>query len=150
MSQTVSQTVSQTTDSDALPEDLIRFPGGLLGFPAFVEYRLAEGPGQGLFWLIAEGEGPTFLLSDPFRHFEGYALELTPAQATRIEADERDEVAVLAITVPQDEGPWTANLQGPIVVNATKRIGSQLVLPGSDRGVRAPFVPNLAPLLQSA
>lgn len=146
----MSQNVSQTTDAATLPAETIRFPDGLLGFPAFVEYRLAEGPGPGLFWLIAEGEGPAFLCSDPFRHFEGYALDLTPEQAGRIEAEALADVAVLAISVPHDEGPWTANLQGPIVINAAKRLGSQLVLPSSKLGVRAPFVPSLEPLLQTA
>lgn len=134
----------------AFSADTIRFPGGLLGFPAFVEYQLAEGPGAGLFWLVSETGGPTFLLSDPFRNFDGYSLDLTPDQAARIEAEELDSVAVLAITVPHDGEPWTANLQGPIVINVEKRIGAQLVLPGVEQGVRVPFVPNLEPLLQSA
>lgn len=146
----MSPNVTQSDNAADLPAETICFPEGLLGFPGFVEYRLAEGPGPGLFWLVSDSDGPAFLVSDPFRHFEGYSLDLTPEQANRIDASETGAVAVLAITIPHDEEPWTANLQGPIVINAEKRLGAQLVLPGAKQGVRVPFVPTLEPLLQSA
>jgi len=146
----MSPNVSQATTAAAAARDTITFQGGLLGFPDFVEYSLAEGPGAGLFWLISEDGGPNFLVSDPFTYIDGYSLDLSPEQAARIEADALGEVAVLAISVPHKEEPWTANLQGPIVINAARRVGAQLVLPGNDRGVRVPFVPALASVLQSA
>ncbi len=122
----------------------IRFPQGLLGFPDILEYELGPGPGEGLYWLVGSGEEtPRFLVSDPFAFFEGYELDLTPEQARSIEADDASQVGVLAITVPSREGAWTANLQGPIVINAAKGIAAQLVLPGDEPGLRRPFQPVL-------
>lgn len=146
----MSTNVSQATTAAATARDTIVFQGGLLGFPDFVKYSLTEGPGDGLFWLISEDGGPTFLVSDPFTYIDGYSLDLSPEQAARIQADALGEVAVLAISVPHAENPWTANLQGPIVINAARRVGTQLVLPGSEPGVRVPFEPKLEPVLQSA
>ena len=90
---------STKPNEDVVANGRIRFPGGLLGFPDTQEYHLAEGPGDGLFWLLAgDGQGPSFLLSDPFVFFEGYTLDLTPGQAAQIEAEEMSQVGVLAIT----------------------------------------------------
>lgn len=125
---------------------VIHFPEGLLGFPDTTEYRVTPGPGDGLFWLLAESaEGPRFLLSDPFVFFEGYELELSAEQARRIDADETSQVGVLAITVPSRDEAWTANLQGPIVVNVEKGVGAQLVVPGDEPALRRPFRPRLVP-----
>ncbi len=124
----------------------IRFPRGLLGFPDVTEYRLVQGPADGLFWLVAEAsDAPRFLLSDPFVFFEGLGLDVSPAQARQIEAHDAADVAVLAITVPDVEtGVWTANLQGPVVINVHKALGAQLVLSDQSLGVKRPFSPSLA------
>lgn len=137
---TIPDTPNTTVDPAAIT---IHFPDGLLGFPATRDYVLVDGPSPGLLWLVGDGEqAPRFLLSDPFEFFEGYCLDLTPEQASRVEAEESSTIAVLAITIPSSEAPWTANLQGPIVVNVDKGIGAQIVLPGSQPGVRQPFEPK--------
>lgn len=131
-------------------EGTIHFPDGLLGFPGALHYRLADGPGQGLYWLLQADGSAGFLASDPFEYFEGYTLDLSPEQATRIGADDRTNVAVLAISVPNPDGPWTANLQGPVVINVAAGLGAQLVLPGSVTELRRPFSPLLASKLEVA
>ncbi len=128
-----------TTDSE-----IIRFPGGLLGFPSVTEYRLSEGPGAGLFWLSGQGtESPCFLLSDPFHYFDGLNLDLSPAQTEQIDAQETGQVAVLAVTVPSSAESWTANLQGPVVINVERSLGAQVVLADQSLGVRREFRPDL-------
>jgi len=126
----------------------IRIPDGLLGFPDTTDYRLVDGPGDGLFWLLADdGVGPSFLLSDPFTFFEGYSLVLSDMQSERIEATRSSEVAVMAITTPGPEGePWTANLRGPVVINVDKALGAQMVLTDESAGLRRSFTPDLSPV----
>jgi len=130
---------------DTSVDGLIRFPYGLLGFPDVKEYRLSPGPGRGLFWLSGEEPGsPSFLLSDPFVYFEGLSLDLSSTQTREIGADDSAQVAVLAVTVPNAEtGPWTANLQGPVVINVEKAVGAQLVLADQSLGIRREFEPKL-------
>lgn len=138
-----------TNPATAQPMDgIIRFPEGLLGFPETQEYRLAEGPGEGLFWLVAaDGAGPSFLLSDPFLFFDGYSLVLNDAQSQKIGGTSASNVAVLAITVPGSGGdPWTANLRGPVVINVADSVGAQLVLTDETADLRRPFVPELSPV----
>lgn len=126
-------------------DTVIHFPDGLLGFPDELDYRLTQGPAAGLYWLLPAVGPARFLLSDPFRFFAEYSLDLTPEQAVRVDADVPSDIAVLAITIPHRDGPWTANLQGPLVINARKGVGAQLVLAGSGPGVREPFVPTAGP-----
>ena len=136
-------------DTNRDPMDgTIRFPDGLLGFPETTDYRLVDGPGDGLFWLVApDGVGPCFLLSDPFLFFEEYSLVLSESQSERIGAATSSDVAVLAITVPGQEGePWTANLRGPVVINVVEGVGAQLVLTDETADLRKPFIPELSPV----
>ncbi|MEM7414283.1 MAG: flagellar assembly protein FliW [Gemmatimonadota bacterium] len=127
---------------------MIHFPEGLLGFPGELNYQLAEGPGSGLYWLIpSSGPAAPFLLSDPFTYFDGYTLELSQEHVRRIDAEEASDVVVLAVTVPNASDAWTANLQGPIVINVDKAVGAQLVLPGDSEGLRRAFAPELGPAL---
>lgn len=129
-------------------DGIIHFPEGLLGFPETAEYRLLDGPGDGLFWLVAaDGVGPSFMLSDPFLFFEGYSLVLNDVQSEKIGANSSSEVAVLAITVPGKDGEaWTANLRGPIVINVVGARGAQLVLTDETADLRRPFVPDVSPV----
>lgn len=132
-----------TTSAAALPAVTIHFPDGLLGFPETRDYALVGGPSDGLLWLVGDGEeAPRFLLSDPFVFFEDYSLDLSDEQARRVDAGESSTVAVLAITIPSSDAPWTANLQGPVVINLDKSLGAQIVLPGAEPGVRQPFQPR--------
>lgn len=127
----------------ARTDGVVHFPHGLLGFPDARDYLLSDGPGAGLFWLSGVDPGaPSFLLTDPFAHFEGLSLELTPSHVDEIAADGSTEVAVLAVTVPNLEtGTWTANLQGPVVINVAKALGAQVVLADQSLGVKRPFRP---------
>lgn len=143
--------MSQATLPDTRPSDAaltaieVTFPDGLLGFPDVTEYVLVDGPRDGLFWLVGTPEGaPRFLLSDPFVFFDGYTLDLSPEQATRIGADEASTVAVLAITIPSTTAPWTANLQGPVVINVDRGLGAQIVLSGPEPSLRQPFQPEVS------
>lgn len=135
---------SGSASAAALRRDgVIHFPKGLLGFPHVSQYRLAEGPGAGLYWLSGTDPGaPSFLLSDPFVYFQDLSLELTSTHVDQIEAGDSSDVAVLAVTVPnRDTGTWTANLQGPVVVNVAKGLGAQVILPDQSLGVRREFRP---------
>jgi flagellar assembly factor FliW len=141
---TVATLPEKLPTSHPTADGLIEFPDGLLGFPSTKRYQLAVGPGEGLFWLLGLGAGdPSFLVSDPFTYFDGYSVDLTTDQTSRIAADHQSQVAVLAIAVPGPAGSaWTANTQGPIVINVEKGIGAQLVLTDQTDALRRPFRPR--------
>lgn len=122
--------------------ELLHFPQGLYGFPECQSWVLVPTKREGLLWLQSADHAPlAFLLVDPFLHFPGYAVELSPAELARVGTSEPSEILVLAIvTVGSRDGtPPTANLQGPVVVNLCARQGFQIVLSVEGYGVREPF-----------
>ena len=65
--------------------------------------------------------------------------------------DENDLAVLVVVTVPpENPSLMTANLQGPIIVNARNRRGKQLVLAASDYPDRYPLIPDPAPARQPA
>jgi flagellar assembly factor FliW len=142
---TLTTTSGRSRPDTASSPELIRIPDGLLGFPDTTAYRLADGPSEGLYWLVGlDSNDPTFLVGDPFVFFDGYRVDLSPDQARRVSADELSQIAVLTITVPgAGKDPWTANTQGPIVINVEKSLGAQLVLTDQNDGLRRPFRPEI-------
>jgi flagellar assembly factor FliW len=121
------------------PEQVLRFPDGLLGFPDTRDYVLVPTRHEGSFWLqSAEHPSLIFFLIDPFQHFDEYAVELSARQVQSIGARTQDDIAILAIVTlpPSDDAPATANLQGPLALNMADGIGRQVILGDSGLGVR--------------
>ncbi len=117
------------------------FDHGILGFPEARGFALVPVRTDGLFWLQStDFEALTFLLADPFGLVEGYAVDLGGHELGDLAPDEPSDLLVLSIlTLPHtpDESA-TANLQGPLALNLSKRRGRQIVLQDSPWGVRWP------------
>lgn len=122
-------------------EEILRFPAGLLGLPDCRTFALLPAGRDGLYWMQSvERSELAFVLVDPFLHFEGYAVDLSPADLAELRAEGDGEVAVLTIvTLPgaRDRQP-TTNLQGPLALNLRAGIGKQLVIQDPELGVRVP------------
>lgn len=113
-------------------EQVITFPHGLLGFEELHEYFFHPGPGHPAFtWMQAVATPEVaFLLVDPFVFFPDYAVELTREEEEKLGVVSPREVLVYTtVTIPGDQMQHiTTNLAGPLVFNAQKRLGLQVVL----------------------
>lgn len=129
----------------------IRFPEGILGFPHATSFDLREGPGTGLFVLAGVSSGaPSFVVADPFTYFEGYEVEPEARALQVIGATHPSQVGILVVTVPDAETHrWTANLQGPLIVNVGLALATQVVLTATGWSVRQPFTPSGPTALRS-
>lgn len=124
------------------PEDVITVPVGLLGFPDCREFLLLPCGEGGLHWLQSiDSSALAFLLVDPFPYFDGYEVNLSPADLADLGAGSAPEIAVLAIvTLPRTRSePLTANLLGPVALNFASRRAKQLAISESEFSVRTPF-----------
>ena len=111
-------------------EQLLDFRDGLLGFSLCKRWLLIEGKKPGTAWLQSADHGSlAFLLVDPFMAFDGYTTHLGAADIEALEAQDPSTIAVFAIvTLPSGDAPEpTANLRGPVVINAKARLGAQVV-----------------------
>jgi len=128
----------------------LTFPGGLYGFPGPLDFALRRTARAGLYLLLGRSEhAPSLAVVDPFPLFPGYEVELSAAQLEAIDADARDPVGVFAIVVPDPAGAWTANLRGPLVVNAAKGTGAQIALAQDCWSVRQAFTPGWADAVEA-
>lgn len=124
------------------PAELLEFPDGLYGFPECRQFVLVPAEKEGLYWLqSAEHSTLAFLLVDPFLHFDGYAVDIPPADLSGLAAEHPSDIVILAIvTLPRTRHErLTANLQGPLAVNLAQQRAKQLAVSESDFGVRCEF-----------
>ncbi|ADI28071.1 flagellar assembly protein FliW [Geobacillus sp. C56-T3] len=111
-------------------QDIIHFPHGLPGFAdeeRFVLLPLADTPFVILQSVDTSALG--FVLIEPFSYFPAYEIELDEATLEQLGIEsERDVALYVILTVADPFDNTTANLQAPVVINARKRIGKQVIL----------------------
>ncbi len=108
---------------------LITFAAGLLGFSGSKHFVLLQPDEEGVFFWLQSTESPelAFVVTDPALWVEDYQATIRREQMTQLELESLEEAQVFVIVNKYDE-TLTANLQGPLVVNAHTRCAMQLVL----------------------
>ncbi|MDR3301983.1 MAG: flagellar assembly protein FliW [Spirochaetaceae bacterium] len=108
----------------------LRFPSGLLGFENYKDFALLDGEKPPFFWLQSlDSVGTAFVLVDPFLFRPDYEMDINDEELTEIGVSSPQDALFFAVlTIPQDGGPMTANLQGPIIINRDARLAKQIVL----------------------
>lgn len=118
------------------------FPKGLHGFEAHTQFALVPAAREALYWLQSTTDrNIVFLLADPFVVAPGYEVDLGPIEMSSLRLQEPSDALVLAIvSLPngEDTAP-TANLRGPIVLNARELIAGQIVSAVEGRDVKTPI-----------
>jgi flagellar assembly factor FliW len=111
----------------------INIPKGLFGFEGYTEYVIIEAEHQPFFWLQSvDMQEIAFILISPFLFRKDYEITLSNEEQNEVELTAPENASIFVIvTVPQDGGPMTANLQGPIVINKANMTGMQAILSDS-------------------
>jgi len=114
-------------------EIIVRFPSGFVGSPELKEFRLFEPDGGYPLKFLQSTEHPdiSFTCMDAAAVKMDYEvpLEETVAQTLSLE-NPQDALVLLLMVVPEDHRQMTANLAGPLVINARTSIGVQVILEG--------------------
>jgi flagellar assembly factor FliW len=145
----------QTTRFGLLEVDegkLIVFPRGLLGFPLQKHYALMQtGANSAFYWLQAVDRPElAFVVTDPRMFLPDYKAPAKAEDLKQLELSGPDE-AQLFVIVNKVDGLLTGNLQGPLMINVTSRVGKQLVLSDKRFSTRYPLMqlPAAAPAAAS-
>ncbi len=127
---------------DIEEDKIIEFPNGIIGFENFKKFSIIydiDNDGETRISWLQSMEEPALALPviDP--------LAITPEYAPMIEdellsplgdpADE-DLLFLLVMTVPADMTKVTANMKAPIIINAEKKKGVQLIVENADYAVK--------------
>ncbi len=125
-------------------EKVIRFPGGIIGFPALTDFALVHdeeaGPGN-VHWLQSIQE-PAFAMPvmDPLIVCPDYNPVIDDEVFAPIGNLVEGEVLVLVtLTVPKDITMMSVNLRGPIVINAIEKKACQVILEDKQYEIKFPI-----------
>ena len=116
---------------NAKDDVLIDFPAGLVGFPRVHSFRLFEPAGGYPLKFLQSVEDPdiSFTCMDVAAIRPDYEVPLGEEDASVLALEAPIDALVLALVViPEDPRKMTANLAGPLVINAKTRIGRQVIL----------------------
>jgi flagellar assembly factor FliW len=118
--------------------DLIRIPEGLVGFRNLTSFvQLPDPVVAGLSWLqSATDPDVAFGIVPPPLALNDYRVELRPGDRAALELDDERSALIFVILNRGEGGGLTVNLQGPLVFNAARRLGRQLVLTSSRYAVK--------------
>lgn len=111
----------------------ITFPSGLFGFESLKDYVLLDAEQQPFHWLQSlDSEHTAFILINPFIFKPDYEMDISNEEILSIKIkDPKDALIFSIVTIPQDNSPMTANLQGPLIINRDNKLGIQTVLTDS-------------------
>lgn len=129
----------------------ITFPKGLLGFPRHHDYVLIEAGQDSYFWWLQSLDLPdlAFVVTDPSVFIPTYKVPLREEQLDEMGMDSIDDAQVFVIVNKRDN-TLTGNLQGPLVVHVTRRVGEQLVLSDRRFTTRVPLMELGSPVTAAA
>ncbi len=113
-------------------DDLFVIPEGFLGFPQYTRFVVINHkPGSPFRWIQSVEEASlAFLVLDPQEVSGDYQPEINDLDARALGLDEHTPRQLYAVvSIPRgNPQAMTVNLAGPIVINAQKQIGRQVVI----------------------
>jgi len=103
---------------------------GLFGFEDYTEYVIFNAEHEPFLWLQSvEEKEIAFIIINPFLFRNDYEANVTDEGLAEIGIKSPESALIFVIvTIPQDGGPMTANLQGPLIINKETMTGIQAIL----------------------
>ncbi|MDI6869873.1 MAG: flagellar assembly protein FliW [Bacillota bacterium] len=127
-------------------EKVLRFPDGLLGFEHCKRFVILEHDPETPFKWLQSVDDPdlAFVIISPAEFMPEYSVELGRDDVVKLGLKDADDAAVyVLVVIPEDPSAMTANLQGPLVLNAERRLGRQVVLADGRYRTRHPILAEL-------
>jgi flagellar assembly factor FliW len=120
-------------------EAVIEFPSGLIGLGGTRYALLARNEDSAFVWLHSLDDPELAVpVTNPFRFFASFEVELDDDEADRIGLSEADDTAVYVTVRAADAlEDFSANLYAPILISGG--LGHQVINQSADAPVRAPL-----------
>ena len=123
-----------------IPEEaVIEFPSGLIGLGGTRYALLARNEDSAFVWLHSMDDPELAIpVTNPFRFFASFEVELDDVEADRIGISDDDDTAVYVTVRAADAlEDFSANLYAPILISGGR--GHQVINQSDDAPVRAPL-----------
>ena len=112
----------------AAQEEIIIFPSGLIGFESTKHWMILPDPENlDVAWLQSVAQPQVALpLVSPRKFAPNYKVTVTSRQLSVLHTRSTDRIFIMLI-VSKTGKTLTANLRGPVIINLTQRIASQII-----------------------
>lgn len=123
-------------------KDIIVLDNGLIGIETLTRFILMDFADESAFHWLQSVDDPDmgFIVSEPTIFDGAYTFAVDPGLKEMLRIEKDDDVVVMSIVTIRDRGNTiTGNLLGPVVINASKRIGLQVVLDSNDYSSSTPL-----------
>ncbi len=113
-------------------QKIIRFNKGILGFEQYKDYLILEDESNGLYYLqVKEEPRIEFIILEPSLFKIHYDPEIHEDYFNDVQATSVDELVMYVIVkLAKNENDITVNMQAPLLINANKRLGTQVIVEG--------------------
>jgi len=125
-------------------DKILRFEKGIIGFPDLNRFILLhdeeEGSSAGIRWLQSVDEpGFAMPVMDPLFVIPDYDPEVEDEWLKDLELNQNNLLVMVTVTIPSDLTRMSVNLQGPIIINAEKYKGCQVIVNSDSYLVKFPI-----------
>ncbi len=121
-------------------EEVIFFPEGLLGFEAYHRFVILNNEdGSPFRWLQCVDDGNlAFVIIEPLSFMFEYNINISDSDQNFLKLTKaEDAVLYTIVSIPDNPHDMTANLQGPILINAANRHARQIISSNPRHSVKA-------------
>ncbi|WP_285768109.1 flagellar assembly protein FliW [Peribacillus sp. SI8-4] len=121
-------------DIELAAEEIYHFESGLPGFLEEKQFGLLTLDDTPFFVLQSTRTREiAFIVTNPFDVFPDYEVKLTDEVLELLQIEkEQDVLTFVILTISDPFNQSTANLQAPVIINGSKKLGKQFIMSGSD------------------
>jgi flagellar assembly factor FliW len=119
----------------------LHFKDGMVGFHQLKDYFLVESPSVPLLLWLQSADNPevAFPIMEAGFFKKDYQLQLLDADKYSLQLESKDVMKTFFVmTIPEDATKMTVNMKAPVIINLTKRTGTQVIQQDKNLLVRKP------------
>ncbi|WP_341279876.1 flagellar assembly protein FliW [Paenibacillus sp. FSL H8-0537] len=120
------------------PEQIISFVVGIPGFKQYDKFMIVGIEDSPFQYLQSLEDGElAFIIVSPFEFFPNYEFDLSEQVKEELEIKDGESLEIYNIVrVPEELSSATINLLAPIIMNTTKQMAVQYILPNSPYSIQ--------------
>lgn len=139
---------NKVENSEVVTSEVIHFKDGIPGFDERHKFVILQDEEYAPFdWLICVDDDADvelrFAMINPLIVYPEYDPDIASSLVADLEIEKPEDVMVYVLaTIYPNPAESTINLMGPIVINAGKMVGKQVILENTDYSTKEPIVRN--------
>lgn len=126
---------------DTKESKIIKFPLGLPGFEDLFKFIILEvNNTKPIFWLQStENKFIALPVIISFEILEDYNIDVRENELDELNIDSKNDLLIMnVVVIPSDLKEMTVNLAAPILINAKRGIGKQIIIDANELPIRFP------------